>query len=247
MINHTSPMIPFEPITDDEPALVHSPMLKAALLTLDYIEANGPIGLTPSKALKRYFVEWAAEAFAWPYYTAPELYDMNKVLNEQDFLPLMVLHDVLLSAKLVRHYKGAMHITKLGKQLRSHPAVLWTVLTNHLLCVLDPNQYARFDDQFAGDWDVLLAVINAEAEVAVTDKRLCSVLFGVSEKDMLRDYRLSSMLYLHVLRPLAWAGLLDELRQGRGFERSRMFVKTPLWAVALPFDPAEHVAQPTIQ
>lgn len=143
-------MIDFEPISDTEPTLEHSPLLKAALLTLGYIEANGPIGLTPSKALKRYFVEWAAEEFAWPYYTAPELYHLNKVLNEQDFLPLIVLHDVLLSTKLVRHYKGAMHITKLGKQFKSRPAVMWTVLTNHLLCVLDPSQYARFEDQFAG-------------------------------------------------------------------------------------------------
>jgi hypothetical protein len=93
-------MIDFEPITDNEPALAHSPMLKAALLTLGYIEANGPIWLTPSKALKRYFVEWAAEEFSWPYYTAPELYDMNKVLNERDFMPLVVLHDVLVATKL---------------------------------------------------------------------------------------------------------------------------------------------------
>ena len=74
-------MIPFEPISDDEPALVHSPMLKAALLTLDYIESNGPIGLTPLKALKRYFVAWAAEAFAWPHYTAAELYDRTFITN----------------------------------------------------------------------------------------------------------------------------------------------------------------------
>ena len=57
-----SPMIPFNPITDDEPALVHSSMLKATLLTLGYIEENEPIGLTPLKALKRYFVAWAAAA-----------------------------------------------------------------------------------------------------------------------------------------------------------------------------------------
>lgn len=120
-------MIELLPVDDAEPAFVHSPLLKGALLTLEYIETNGPIGLTPAKALKRYFVEWAAEAFAWPQYTAEELYYLNKVLNEADFVPLFMLHDLLISLKLVRHQKGAMHITKLGKQLRYHPGALWAV------------------------------------------------------------------------------------------------------------------------
>lgn len=238
-------MIPFKPITDDEPTLVHSPMLKAALLTLDYIEANGPVGLTPLKALKRYFVTWAAEAFDWPHYTAPELYRLNKVLNEPDFPPLVALHDVLLSAKLVRHYKGAAQLTKKGRQLKSHPAVLWMVLSEHLLCVLDHSQHTRYGDQLDGDWDIFLGVLNIEAEVAVTEERLCAALFGVSEKEMLSDYRLTGMLYIHVLRPLCWAGLLEEQRNGRGLERTRHFVKTPLWAVALTLAPADGVITPT--
>jgi len=237
-------MIAFEPITDDEPALVHSPMLKAALLTLDYIEANGPVGLTPLKALKRYFVEWAAEAFSWPHYTAADLYHMNKVLNEPDFPPLMVLHDVLLSAKLVRHYKGAMHITKKGKQLKAHPAVLWIVLAHHLLCVLDHSEYTRYGDQLAADWDILLGVIDREAVAGFTQDQLCSVLFGANDNS---DVHLTSIIYIHVLRPLCWAGLLEEQRQGQGFERKRTFVKTPLWAAALPFETAEGVTVRSLQ
>ena len=225
-------MIHFEPITDDEPALAHSPMLKAALLTLGYIEANGPIGLTPLKALKRYFVTWAAEAFAWPHYTAAELYDINKVLNEPDFPPLVVLHNVLLSAKLVRHHKGAMQLTKKGRQLKSYPAVLWMVLSEHLLCVLDHSQYTRYGDQLDGDWDVFLGVIDREAKVGVTQDQLCSVLFGANDNS---DIHLTSIIHIHVLRPLCWLGLLEEQRQGQGFERKRLFVKTPLWAAALPF------------
>lgn len=230
-LGHIQPMIPFNPITDDEPALVHSPMLKAALLTLDYIEANGPVGLTPSKALKRYFVTWAAETFNWPHYTAVELYRLNKVLNEPDFPPLMTLHDVLLSAKLVRHYKGAMHITKKGQQLRTHPAVLWMVLAHHLLCVLDHSSYTRHGDQLTADWNILLGVINRAAKAGVTEDQLCSVLFGANDNS---DIHLTSIIYIHVLRPLSWAGLLEEQRLAQGFERQRLFTKTPLWAAALP-------------
>lgn len=232
-------MIPFEPISDDEPALVHSPMLKAALLTLDYIESNGPIGLTPLKALKRYFVAWAAEAFAWPYYTAAELYDMNMVLNEPDFPPLMILHDVLLSAKLVRHYKGAMQLTKKGRQLKSHPAVLWIVLAHHMLHVLDHSEYTRHGDHLAADWNILLGVIDREAASGVTQDQLCSVLFGANDNS---DVHLTSIIYIHVLRPLCWLGLLEEQRNGRGLERTRRFVKTLLWAAALPSQSAEQAA-----
>ena len=170
---------------------------------------------------------------------------MNKVLNEPDFPPLMILHDVLLSAKLVRHYKGAMQLTKKGRQLKSHPAVLWIVLAHHMLHVLDHSQYTRHGDHLAADWDIFLGVLNIEAEVAVTEERLCAALFGVSEKEMLSDYRLTGMLYIHVLRPLCWAGLLEEKRNGRGLERTRHFVKTPLWAAALSLAPADGVITPT--
>ena len=232
-------MIPFKPITGDEPALEHSPLLKAALLTLRYIQENGPIGLTPSKALKRYFVQWAAEAFNWPHYSASDLYQLNKVLNELDFAPLMVLHDLLLETKLVRHYKSAMQITKLGKQLNSQPAVLWTVLANHLLFMFDHSRYTRYGDQFFADWDVILGVIDKEAKAGITQDQLCAALLGANEK---RDLGLNSLLYIHVLRPICWAGLLEEQRKGQGFEHARHFVKTSLWASALPFYPARDEA-----
>ena len=110
-------MILFRPMTDTEPSLTCSPLLRATLLTFDYIETNGPISLTAGKALKRYFVEWAAKAFDWPHYAPDYLYAVNKVLNEVDYLPLTILHDLLLSAKLTRHYQGTMRLTKLARDL----------------------------------------------------------------------------------------------------------------------------------
>ena len=41
-------------------------MLRAALLTLQYAQDHGSIGLTKTKAFKRVFVHWAVEHFAWP-------------------------------------------------------------------------------------------------------------------------------------------------------------------------------------
>lgn len=233
-------MIPFSPISDTDPALASSPILKAALLTIAYIEDNGPIFLTPSKGLKRYFVQWAAEKFDWPHYTAADLYAVNKVLNEHDFPPLIVLHDVMISAKLTRHYKGAMRLTKLALELKTKPAALWALLAEHLMCVIDHTQYTRYGDRLAGTWDAFLNVINVEAQNGVGEERLCSVLFGIPEADYVRhDYRLVATFYIHVLRPLCWAGLLAENRVGSGLARREFYTKTPLWptALALATDP----------
>lgn len=128
------------------------------LLTIGHIEENGPIGLTPTKALKRYFVTSAAGAFDWPAYTVEDLYAVNKVLNEHDFPPLM---EVLLSVKLARHFK------------------------------------------------------------------------------------LTANLYVHVLRPLYWAGLLNEHRTGTGFSRRDFYTKTPLWPAALKLETNRHLLPAT--
>jgi len=62
------------------------------LLTIGYLKEHGPIGLTSNKALKHYLVAWAAEVFDWAGYTVEDLYAVNKVLNEHDFPPLVILH-----------------------------------------------------------------------------------------------------------------------------------------------------------
>lgn len=238
-------MLPFNEIGDDDAALAHSPVLRAALLTFEFIETKGQIELTKGKALKRYFVTWAAEAFAWPHFTADDLYAVNRVLNEEDFPPLVMLHDLLLSTKLARHYRGTLRMTALAQELRSKPAELWRFLANHLLFVMDHTQYTRFDHAFAGDWLTYLDVINVEAGIGFTEARLCSVLYGGSETRFRGvDYEYVLALYAHVLRPLCWAGLLSEQRQGRGLEQVRLFVKTPLWAAALRLPSDERVNEP---
>jgi hypothetical protein len=235
-------MIPFRILSDADPALAHSSLLKAALCTIEYVENNGPIRLTPAKALKRYFVQWAAEAFNWPNYTAGDLYAVNKVLNEHDFPPLMVLHDVLLSAKLARHYKGVMRLTKLARELKERPAALWTLLATHLLCIIDHTRYTRLGDQLVGDWEVFLNIISVEAQCGVTEERLCSVLFGGSEEEIRRhDYKLAAAFYIHALRPLCWAGLLEEHRIGRGLARRELYTKTPLWPATLTLETDSHL------
>ncbi len=241
-------MYPFKDIADDDAALAHSPVLRAALLTFEFIATNGPIELTKGRALKRYFVTWAAEAFNWPNFTAEDLYAVNRVLNEQDFPPLVMVHDLLLSTKLARHYSGTLRMTALAQELRSKPGELWRLLANHLLFVMDHTRYSRFEGAFAGDWLTHLDVINVEAAVGISEAALCVKLYGGEEAYYRREgYERGLELYLHVLRPLCWTGVLAELVTGRGLQRSELFVKTPLWAAALRLPSDDDVARPTIQ
>lgn len=234
-------MIPFQPIPDEAPELRLSPLLTATFATFDYIETNGPIALTPAKALKRSFVEWAAEVFDWPYYGTDYLYDLNKVLNEADFAPLAMLHDVWLGARLVRHHKGKMATTKTGHALRRQPAALWAVLTNYFLCEFDQTPYTRFGDRLQGDWGVFLNILNIEAQCGVTDRRFAALVMGMTEEGLKLDYHLNPLFYVHVLRPLAWAGLLNEHRDGTG----RVFIKSPLWTLALKLETDAFLNPPT--
>ena len=58
-------MITFRLLSDDHPDLAHSPLLRAAQLTLQYAQDHGTIELTKTKAFKRAFVHWAVEHFDW--------------------------------------------------------------------------------------------------------------------------------------------------------------------------------------
>lgn len=219
-----------------------SPMLRAVCLTLDYIDANGPIALTPSRALKRYFVEWAAEAFAWPGYTAQDLYAVNKVLNEYDFPPLAIMHELLLSIRLARHSKGALQMTRLARQLRADPAALWALLARQFLFATDHTGYTRFGDRPFGNWDIFLNVINVEAQGGLSKDRLCEVLYGPNKSDgQLNAIRTRAALSIHVLRPLCWMGLLEEVRTGNGSEREEHYFKTAIWHEALRLDTDMHL------
>ncbi|MCE7798837.1 hypothetical protein LWE61_20110 [Sphingobium sufflavum] len=206
----------------DSSELALSPLHRAAVLTLRHLVETGPIGLTPNRALKRYFVTWAAEAFNWPGYTAAELYAINKTLNEQDFPPLAVLHDLLLAAKLTRHRKGFLHITRVGKDLLEHPASLWITLSQHLLLS------SGYDGMLEIEWVSILNALNVEAHSGVTNKQFSTRLMGSDN-----DRYFESLVYVHILRPLCWLGLMHESRTDR---TERLFTKTALWPLSLKFE-----------
>ncbi|WP_425416507.1 hypothetical protein [Oricola indica] len=226
-------MIEFRPINDVDPALAHSPLVRATEKTFAYIAEHDSIGLTPSMAFKRNFVHWAAAEFEWPQHTADDLFKLNKVLNEADFLPLLVLHDLLIHLRIGRHYRGAFRLTRAGEELVGKPGKIFGILTPFFLFEVNHSSYARFNDEPLGNWDIFLNVLNVEAEDGLSAEEFAQLLYGKESGDAMRIMTVRSILYSHVLRPLCWAGLLSEHRSGRGFLATRTFIKTPLWKTAL--------------
>jgi hypothetical protein len=172
-------MIEFRTLPDDHPALAHSPMLRAALLTLRYAQDHGAIGLTKTKAFKRVFVHWAVENFDWPGKSAEEMFRYNTVINEYEFPPLEVLHYLLISLRLGRHFKGEFRVTKRGTELAQSPGRLFAELIPFFVLEIDHASYSRFEERPFGKWDVWMNVINVEADHGTTERALRAAPSGM--------------------------------------------------------------------
>ncbi|WP_425466266.1 hypothetical protein [Ostreiculturibacter nitratireducens] len=225
----------FRDLSDDCPDLSYSPLLRAARLTLKYAQDHGAIGLTKTGAFKRVFVHWAAKHFDWPGMSKDQLLELNKVLNEYDFLPLELLHFVLVKMKLARHYKGEFCITKRGAELLKSPAALFSELIPFFLFDLDHASYSRTQERPVGNWNVWLNVLNVEADQGTSAAALYDVLYGPMPEES-AGWREFGTFRSCVLVPLCWAGLLAEVAEPRQRLTNRQYFKTPLWRSALQLD-----------
>ena len=130
--------------------------------------------------------------------------------------------------------------------MKAHPAQLWALLARHMLFHIDHTLFTRTPEPLLGNWDIFLNVINTEAQVPVTKERLCSALYGGEEIHIRQfDYKLMSAFSVQVLRPLCWAGLLEEYRTGTGLSRREAYMKTALWPAALQLETDVHLSPVT--
>ncbi len=229
-------MIEFRRLSDDDPVLAYSPLLRAARLTLEYVEDNGAISLTNTKAFKRVFVHWAAEHFDWPGRGYDDLFRYKKVLNEYDFTPLELVHFLLIRLKLGHHNKGAFRLTQRGKEFGRSPSQLFIEMIPYYLLQIDHSSYSRLDDAPIGNWDVWLNVMNVEIDQGATEKQVYGAFYGEGPDWDNSGWREMAAFSSCVLRPLEWAGLIVEQEDTLDGRVDRHCFKTPLWRAALRLD-----------
>ena len=230
-------MIAFRTLPNDARELDLCPLLRAALMTLQYAVEHNGIELTQTKAFKRVFVHWAAEHFRWPGMGYEELFRYNKVLNEYEFPPLEMTHFLLKQLKLGRHYKGRFKTTKQGAALAADRGKLFAELIPFFLFRMDHSSYSRFGEQLVGNWDTWLNVINVEADHGADEKHLFKTFYGYEASWASGNWREAAVFSASVLQPLKWSGLLDCLEStSRDGLTERHYAKTQLWRSVLELD-----------
>ncbi|HEU4985537.1 MAG TPA: hypothetical protein VFT89_00585, partial [Rhizobiaceae bacterium] len=114
-------MLPEIELIADVDVVAMSPLVRGMVMTISYADTEGGIGLTASGAMNRKFVHWAAGHFDWPGYTSDDLYSVNKVLNEADMPPLLVVRDMLKHLRLLRRRKDVLVPTRRGREFVARP------------------------------------------------------------------------------------------------------------------------------
>ncbi|MEQ1938224.1 hypothetical protein ABMA46_08215 [Mesorhizobium sp. CN5-321] len=219
-----------------------SPMAINGMKVLIRAAENGGITLTKSGAFYRKFVTWAAEDFQWPGYETEELYALNKVLNEQDFIPLSIMHELMIGARLLRHTKGKALTMKAGKAMIGDHGALQAELFDTYFLALDHGAYERFPiDHDDPDFVHFLGVAHNRLDDWVPLTELAGWCLPI---DMITNYRFSPLedacyyLLSRLVRPLLWLGMIERYP---GVERYPAFHdlryrKTPLYDRFLHFN-----------
>ena len=233
-------MFGFRTLSADDPVLDNSPLMRALDFLKTQFDAN-PTGilLTKSKALRRATVAEAITTIQWPDWTEREIYNSFmpiKVADEYHFEPFWILRQIMWDMRLFRHYRGHLRLTRAGAALFSDRFKLFDTVAREIIFSAPYFEAARLRGEIFGTWDIWLNVIDIEAATGGAGKTLTEVLFGPDQSAGPYDLR-TSALYDGVLKPLIWAGLLDEnLDLGRKLA-DRVFTITPLWRRYLELDP----------
>lgn len=194
--------------------LVGSPMCINGMALLRYANDHAGIKLTKSGFLYRKCVVWAAQEFRWPDYEPEKLYELNRVLDEQDFPPLSAMHDLMLLGRLVRHTKDKAILTSSGKQVLGNFGTLQSLLFETYFTVFDFGTYERFASHIKdSDYRHFFGVVGNRLDEWTPFGDFAQWCLPIPA---LTNYRVSPLsdacLYLmfRLVRPLKWLGLMEE-------------------------------------
>lgn len=218
-----------------------SPMCINTMKVLMRASEDDGIMLTKSGAFNRKFVTWAAEDFRWPGYEPEELYRLNKVLNEWDFPPLAVMHELLIGARMIRRYKNKALLTKAGKAMIGDYGALQAGLFDTYFTGYDFLGHDRFPiDHDDTDLVHFLGVIKNRLDDWVPMTELAGWCLPI---DLITSYRFSPVedacyyLLSRLVRPLAWLGMVERDPNSEQYSSvyDLRYRKTPLFGRFLTF------------
>jgi len=221
-----------------------SPVARNTLILLRQAIERGGLPLTATGNLSRAVVAEMCKLIEWPDYDQAVAFRFNKVINEQDFLPLHVVRQLAQAATLVRAQRGKLAATPLGKSILSaaKQGALLAILFHLAFWHMDLSYFGR---GMLGSWPqadagvVLwsLSVCANDWQSAEKLTRLCTI----PEPTMLSGTwdRTPYAMEAKILRPLLWFGLLEhrsEKLPSSPLGEHHFYRKTELFDRLLAFD-----------
>ena len=229
-------------LTVDE--LRQSAVASSTMLLLRSAIAAPGLKLTATGNLARTVVAEMADRFAWPGFDKAEAFRFNKVVNENDFLPLRFIRQIAEAAGLLRKSKGHLRCSPRGRAVLNEPnltslqALLFHLTMWHLdLSDFGLGRHGRWPQEDVGIvlWSLSVSATEWQSPERLT--RMCTIpINSVLEPGW--DSASMAMEAI-ILRTLHWFGLLDyrrELIEGQRFGERRFYRKTALFDRFLLFD-----------
>ena len=221
-----------------------SAVARNALHLLGDAARGGSLKLTATGNLTRAVVAKMIDLFDWPDFDKTEVFRLNKVINEPDFLPLHFVRLVAEAAGLVRRNRGFLRPTVLGRDLSGGPqrrallAVLFHVAGWHCdLSYFGHGLHGAWPQRDIGVvlWSLSVAAGDWESRERLT--RLCTIpINGVLDAQWDSG---SVAMEARILRPLLWFGLLEyrnDAPLGDRYGGRHFFRKSALFDRFLQFD-----------
>jgi hypothetical protein len=215
---------------------------------LTLVEKMGGFKLTPKKCLNRASVKLLLEEGCYPGPNWEIISSLAKVVNELDVFPIHMVHMLLLDCRVVRHYKGKLVITKLGREMlqERNAGAIQCAMFHALYQGMELSYLDRLPD-FPGLQSSIAFILYAIGQLArqpITAKELRekSLLPGVAEElDMHpgeNNWIPSLVFERRILEPLRNFGLVEIALSGERYARDRnldLVNVTPLFDAMLHF------------
>ena len=163
------------------------------------------------------------------------------MLNELDFLPLAIMHELLVGSRLLRHYKGKAVPTKAGKAMIGDHGRLQAELFDTYFTGFDFLGHERFlIDHDDPDFVHFLGVIKNRLDGWVPMTELAGWCLPLN---LITNYRFSTVedacyyLMSRLVRPLTWLGMIERDPSAERYcsVNDLRYRKTPLFGRFLTF------------